>query len=54
MLAHQGGWDEALFVVGPLLLIIVLLRMAKNRSDRANRDGGNAAPPDSQPDGPHP
>lgn len=37
LLAHQGGWDEALFVVGPLLFIVAVLRLAKNRADRANR-----------------
>lgn len=35
LLAHQGGWDEALFVIGPLLFIVGLLRLAKNRADRA-------------------
>jgi hypothetical protein len=36
LLAHQGGWDEALFVVLPLLFIVWLLRLAKNRAERAN------------------
>jgi hypothetical protein len=34
LLAHQGGWDEALFVVGPLIFIVMLLRTAKRRADR--------------------
>ena len=34
LLAHQGGWDEALFVVGPLIFIVLLLRTAKRRADR--------------------
>jgi len=38
VLAHQGGWDEALFVLGPLVFIVLLLRMAKRRADRAARD----------------
>lgn len=38
ILAHQGGWDEALFVIGPLLFIVFLLRLAKRRADRINRD----------------
>jgi hypothetical protein len=38
VLAHQGGWDEALFVIGPLIFIVFLLRMAKRRADRAARD----------------
>ena len=38
ILAHQGGWDEALFVIGPLLFIVFLLRLAKQRADRLNHD----------------
>ena len=38
VLAHQGGWDEALFVLGPLIFIVLLLRMAKRRADRAVPD----------------
>lgn len=39
LLAHQGGWDEVLFVVGPILLIGGLLRLAKHRVTRADRAG---------------
>lgn len=31
MLAHQGGWDEILLVVGPLLVVFMLLRLARRR-----------------------
>jgi hypothetical protein len=31
--AHQGGWDEALFVAVPMLLFIVLLWIAKRRAE---------------------
>ena len=34
MLAHQGGWDEILLVLGPIAVIIGLLTLAKNRVDR--------------------
>ena len=34
LLAHQGGWDEALLVAGPLLAIVALLWLAKRRADR--------------------
>ncbi|MEX0848062.1 MAG: hypothetical protein WD023_09815 [Ilumatobacteraceae bacterium] len=34
MLAHQGGWDEILLVIGPVLVIVGLLRLAKKRVDR--------------------
>jgi len=29
--AHQGGWDEALLVVGPLVIIGGLLHLANRR-----------------------
>ena len=31
ILAHQGGWDEILMVLGPIALMVVLLRLAKKR-----------------------
>lgn len=34
MLAHQGGWDEILLVVGPIVVVVALLRLAKRRVDR--------------------
>lgn len=33
VLAHQGGWDEALFVAIPLLLFVGMLVVAKRRAD---------------------
>jgi len=37
ILAHQGGWDEALFVLAPLLVIGGLLLLANRRADAAQR-----------------
>lgn len=34
ILAHQGGWDEMLLVIGPILLIIGILAVVKRRVDR--------------------
>ncbi len=31
MLAHQGGWDEILLVLGPIAIIAGLLYLAKKR-----------------------
>ena len=31
LLAHQGGWDEALLIVGPVVLICVVLAVVKRR-----------------------
>jgi hypothetical protein len=36
--AHQGGWDEFLLVVGPLLIIAWLVSVAKKRADRSSQD----------------
>lgn len=35
MLAHQGGWDEALFVAVPMIIVVVMLKLAKRRMDAA-------------------
>ena len=31
MIAHQGGWDEILLVLGPIVVIIALLMLARRR-----------------------
>jgi len=31
MIAHQGGWDEMLLVLGPIAVIIGLLMLARKR-----------------------
>ncbi|MFP5579330.1 MAG: hypothetical protein ACLGIZ_13995 [Acidimicrobiia bacterium] len=31
LLAHQGGWDELLFVIAPLVLFALLLLLARRR-----------------------
>ena len=46
LLAHQGGWDEILLVVGPLILVALVLRTAKRRADR------HLAEAERAPDGP--
>lgn len=32
--AHQGGWDEILFVLAPLIVFAVLLLVARRRVER--------------------
>jgi hypothetical protein len=34
VLAHQGGWDEILLVLAPVLVFAGLLRVASRRADR--------------------
>jgi hypothetical protein len=43
ILAHQGGWDEMLLVVGPIAVIVFLLRLAKKRSLQLDREGEGEA-----------
>ncbi len=44
LLAHQGGWDEVLLVLGPILVIAGLLVVAKKRVARAARQAPVAPP----------
>ena len=37
VLAHQGGWDEVLFVAVPLVIFFILLRVAKKRAEAEGR-----------------
>jgi hypothetical protein len=37
VLAHQGGWDEALFVAVPLALFAGLLAVARRRAESEAR-----------------
>ena len=38
LVAHQGGWDEILFVLLPIALFAVLLAIANRRATRAEQD----------------
>lgn len=40
LLAHQGGWDEMLFVLAPLILFAVLLAVARRRVEVDDDDVG--------------
>ncbi len=35
LLAHQGGWDEILFALSPLVVVAGLLRLANRRANAA-------------------
>jgi hypothetical protein len=37
MIAHQGGWDEMLLVLGPIAVIIGLLLLARKRVEASQR-----------------
>jgi hypothetical protein len=38
LVAHQGGWDEVLFVLLPIGLFAVLLAIANRRANQADQD----------------
>ena len=51
ILAHQGGWDEALYVAIPALALLYALRRAEKRA-RANaeaRETAKAATDETEP-----
>ena len=43
VLAHQGGWDEMLFVLVPLLVFLTL-QWLNRRKIRQERDEGGGGP----------
>jgi hypothetical protein len=47
LLAHEGGWDEMLMVLVPILLIVLLLWVARRRALRAvpSEDGTEETQP---------
>lgn len=51
LLAHQGGWDEILFVLAPLVLFAALLVLARRRVDRmdASDAAGRSEEPSTEP-----
>ncbi len=36
LLAHQGGWDEILMVLGPILVFWLILRAARRRAEQVD------------------
>lgn len=39
MVAHQGGWDEILFVIAPMAIFGGLLWLANKRADKQLNSG---------------
>jgi hypothetical protein len=39
VLAHQGGWDEVVLVLLPLVVLAGLLRMARRRALQETEEG---------------
>lgn len=40
VLAHQGGWDEILYVAGPLAVFAAVLAVANSRAKRRAAERG--------------
>jgi hypothetical protein len=49
VLAHQGGWDEALLVITPVALFAGLFWAASRRAARRHADPPSADPPSADP-----
>jgi hypothetical protein len=49
VLAHQGGWDEMLFVLVPIGLFAWLLSLANKRASREQAERDAASSPDDDP-----
>ncbi len=50
VLAHQGGWDEILLVVGPVAVVVGLLALARRRTRRAGKTSSDSTPADVRAD----
>jgi hypothetical protein len=48
--AHQGGWDEMLMVLGPIAVIVLLLRLARRRAMRSGAAVAEDEPADDGED----
>ena len=46
LLAHQGGWDELLFVLLPIALFAGLLAVANRRASRQQAEQRDVDPPE--------
>lgn len=53
VLAHQGGWDETLLVLGPMVVFAGLLAVARRRVEQEEQEEGGAdGPPAGDEGGP--
>ena len=43
VIAHQGGWDEILLVLGPIAVIVGLLMLARKRVEAAEHNAAEKA-----------
>jgi hypothetical protein len=48
MVAHQGGWDEMLFVIAPLVVVFGLIALVKRRATKSRSEPSD--PIDQRPE----
>ena len=49
ILAHQGGWDEILIIIGPLAVIVWVVALVRHRMRREGEpDTGSASGADAE------
>jgi hypothetical protein len=51
ILAHQGGWDEALMVLVPIGVFVGVLFVANRRAERVRAERGPGTPTPDAPEG---
>ena len=49
LLAHQGGWDEIMMFVVPVVVAIVAVRLVEKRNGRGDDETGTAIVDGSPP-----
>lgn len=49
LFAHQGGWDEILFAISPLVVVGALLWLANQRAKKIQQAAAAADPVDGAP-----
>lgn len=47
LLAHQGGWDELILVVGPIVVVAVLILRSRHRDREEGEEPGEDGPPET-------
>ncbi len=55
LVAHQGGWDEAVFVALPMVVLVLLLGLARRRAEReaaAEAEAATRAEAEARTEGP--
>ena len=44
ILAHQGGWDEILIIIGPIIAIVGIVALVRHRLNREAEEAESDVP----------